>query len=386
MKKLAIITTHPIQYYAPVFKLLQQYQRIQIRVFYTWGEASVNKHDPGFNRTVNWDIDLLSGYDYEWVTNTATDAGSHHFNGIINPTLIEQLYKFKPDALLLFGWAYHSHLKVLRHFKNKLPILFRGDSTLLDEKPGIKSILRKIYLRFVYKHIDYALYTGTNNKHYFKKYGLTNAQLVFAPHAVDNNRFAIQRHNEASDFRIKLGINTDDILVLYAGKFEGKKDPLLLLKAFLRLNKPNVHLLFTGNGPLEILLKQHADGHANVHFMGFQNQSCMPVVYQACNVFCLPSKGPAETWGLAVNEAMACGKAVLVSDKVGCAIDLVKGGYNGAVFNSGDENDLFNQLSSLTISAGYLDQLGSNSATLIKDWSFTKLTRSIENLLIDEKH
>ena len=70
MKKLAIVTTHPIQYNAPVFRMLQERNVIAIKVFYTWGEKVLeNKYDPGFNRVIDWDIPLLNGYDYVMVNN-----------------------------------------------------------------------------------------------------------------------------------------------------------------------------------------------------------------------------------------------------------------------------------------------------------------------------
>ena len=147
MKKLAIITTHPIQYYSPVFKLLHQRQQIEIKVFYTWGEGSMNKFDPGFGKTVQWDLPLLDGYPYEWVTNTSKNPGSSSFNGIVNPGLIQQIKDYAPDAILIYGWAYASHLKVLRYFKNKVPIIFRGDSNLLREQSGFKALLKFVFLR-----------------------------------------------------------------------------------------------------------------------------------------------------------------------------------------------------------------------------------------------
>src|ERR1700744_1022568 len=143
--RLAIITTHPIQYYAPIFKLLHQRGNIEINVFYTWGEKALNKYDPGFNKTISWDIPLLDGYPYEWVQNTSADAGTHHFKGIINTGLIKQVEAWQPDAVLIYGWAYHSHLKAMRHFKNKVPVLFRGDSTLLDETGGLKATLKSVF-------------------------------------------------------------------------------------------------------------------------------------------------------------------------------------------------------------------------------------------------
>jgi len=379
--KLAIITTHPIQYYAPVFKLLHERQKIAIMVYYTWGEKSKVKYDPGFGATIDWDIPLTDGYPFSWVENTSHDPGTHHYRGIIDPNLINEITGWQPDAILVFGWAWQSHLRCIRHFKGRVPVYFRGDSTLLDETSGIKSIMKSLFLKWVYKDINHAFYNGTNNKAYFKKYGLKDEQLSFAPHAVDNDRFAEDKKEEATALRKQLRVDDNDVLVLFAGKFENKKSPELLLDAFLVLEKPGVHLLFVGNGNLEADLKLKAGNSKNVHFMDFQNQSRMPVIYQACDLFCLPSKGPGETWGLAVNEAMACGKAVLVSDKAGCAIDLVKIGYNGDIFESGNKDSLTGSLNQLVQSKSKLAEMGKNSAAQIRGWSFLHIAAAIENKL-----
>ncbi len=300
--------------------------------------------------------------------------------GIINPDNIDQIQKWQPDTILVYGWAYESHLTVMRYFKGKIPILFRGDSTLLDEKAGLKNLFKQIYLKWVYKYIDHALYTGTQNKAYFKKYGLRDEQLTFAPHAVDNNRFAAPRTEDAGILKQDLNISVNDRLILFAGKFEEKKDPLLLLKAFINLATANTHLLFVGNGNLEPALKQHATNNPNIHFINFQNQSNMPVIYQACDIFCLPSKGPGESWGLAVNEAMACGKAILISDKTGCAVDLVKNGVNGYIHTATSVIDLEQKMGYLiNKSKKELLKMGENSKQLIKDWSITVQADNIIN-------
>ncbi|WP_299517059.1 glycosyltransferase family 4 protein [Mucilaginibacter sp.] len=355
-------------------------QKIDLKVFYTWGDESVSKYDPGFNKNISWDIDLLTGYNYQWLINTAVNPGSHHFRGIVNPDIINHIQNWQPDTLLVYGWAYSSHLTVIRYFKGKIPILFRGDSTLLDERPEFKNLLRYVYLKWIYKHIDYAMYTGSNNRAYFKKYGLQENQLIFAPHAVDNERFAIPQKKEIIQFKQKLNINSDNILILFAGKFEEKKDPLLLLQAFINLEAANTHLLFVGNGSLELALKQQAVKYPNIHFMDFQNQSYMPVIYQACDIFCLPSKGPGESWGLAVNEAMICGKAILVSNKTGCAIDLVKNNISGYIHMAGSKFDLEEKLHCL-INKGKkeLFRMGEASKKQIKDWSFTVQANNIVN-------
>ncbi|KQC02435.1 glycosyltransferase family 4 protein [Pedobacter sp. Hv1] len=373
-KKLAIISTHPIQYYAPIFRLLDN--KMDIQVFYTRGD--VPQYDHGFKKNISWDIPLTDGYTYEFLENTAKDKGSHHFKGIINPNAITKINDFKPDAILIYGWAYQSHLKIMRHFKGKILIYFRGDSTLIDQQPGFKNILRSIFLKWVYQHIDTAFYVGTANYAYFKKYGLKEKQLVFAPHAIDNTRFSTDRKDEADQLREKLNIDKEDILILFAGKLEPKKDPELLLDAFIKLNSTNIHLLFVGNGVLEEQLKAKVknDHLENVLFMDFQNQTQMPVVYQACDLFCLPSKGPGETWGLAVNEAMAAGKAVLVSDKVGCASDLVTN-HTGAIFKSRDLADLSQKLIALTKDKTILKINGQNAFITIQNWSFEQQINAI---------
>jgi glycosyltransferase involved in cell wall biosynthesis len=381
LKKLAVIITHPIQYYVPLFQLLAK--SCELKIFYTWGaDGAKAKYDPDFNQLINWDLPLLEGYEYEFLLNTAKDPGSHHFNGIINPTLKEQITDFNPKAILIYGWAYHSHLQTIRYFKGKIPLWFRGDSTILNLKKGLKQIMRSIYLSWVYKHIDIAFYVGIANKAYFKKFGLTDNQLIFAPHAVDNNRFAEDREIEALAFRRQLQLTDDQILILFAGKLEANKNPEILLKAFLELNLVGVHLLFVGNGELEeklkakkILQQSQYTNTNNVHFINFQNQTSMPVVYQACNVFCLPSQ--SETWGLAVNEAMACAKAILVSDKVGCAEDLVKNGKNGYIFESNNIESLKSKLRLLLGSNEDIIEMGKSSATIINSWTIAAQGKSI---------
>ncbi|MBE7179213.1 MAG: glycosyltransferase, partial [Mucilaginibacter polytrichastri] len=254
-KRLAIITTHPIQYYAPVFRLLHERGNIEIKVFYTWGKASVTKHDPGFGQTISWDIPLTEGYPLHWERNVARDPGSHHFNGIDNPDLIAGIRTFHPDAVLVIGWSYRSHLQVMRTFKGKIPVFFRGDSILLDTAPFPKNLLRSLSLRWIYRHIDHAFFVGELNRRYFKKYGVKEAQLSFASHAIDNARFAEDRSAEARAIREKLNIGDADFMILFAGKLEPKKDPFTLLDAFRKLNRPDVHLVFAGSGELEEALK-----------------------------------------------------------------------------------------------------------------------------------
>ncbi|MBX2939211.1 MAG: glycosyltransferase family 4 protein [Ferruginibacter sp.] len=355
MKKLAIITSHPIQYNAPLFSLISRRGHIQIKVFYTWGESVLdNKFDPGFGKVIQWDIPLLDGYPYIFVRNTASDQGTHHFKGMVNPTLINEIENFEADAVLVFGWSFQSHLKVLRYFAGRIPVFFRGDSHLLDYTPPIKRMLRKWFLRYIYKHVSVAFYVGKHNKDYFLNAGIKESKLIFAPHAIDNSRFSCTDKaciSRAKEYRQQLNIPEDAFVFLFAGKLEKKKSPLTLIEAFNQISKKeSVYLIMAGNGPLEDSVIEAATISANIKTLPFQNQQSMPALYSACNVFVLPSAGPGETWGLAVNEAMAAGKTVIVSDKCGCYSDLVKEGVNGFTFQSENLNSLTTALiSSMTL-------------------------------------
>ncbi|TKC08643.1 glycosyltransferase family 4 protein [Pedobacter frigoris] len=372
--QLAIVVSHPIPYYTPVFRELAK--SIRLKVFYTAGNEQF--YDFGFQRNMQWDANLLQGYDHQFLTNTGRQHHYIHFFRIKNPDAIEAIKLFNPQHLLIYGWAYYSHLSIIRYFKNKVKISFRGDSNLLNSSSGLKHLFKKIALRWIYKHIDQAFFTGTHSKIYFKAYGLKESQLFFAPHAIDNQKFATVPHgSEKQTLRDKLGLQNDNILILFAGKFNPNKNPRLLLNAFLRIKSEHLILLFVGSGILEHKLKETVRKRQNskVHFLPFQDQDYMPGIYQACDLFCMPSNH--ETWGLAINEAMAAGKAILASDHIGCAIDLIRES-NGKTFKRGDITDLQEKLELLMVRKSDLTERGLASKSIIAKWDFNT---QINNML-----
>ena len=385
MKNLAIITTHPIQYYAPLFRLLTQRGKVNIKVFYTWGEEAKGRiFDPGFGAMRSWDIPLLEGYSYEFVKNISKSPGSSHFGGIVNPDIIERIKVFNADALLVFGWAFNSHLKVIRHFKGIIPVYFRGDSTLLDEAHGfsLKKYARRFFLKWVYRNIDKAFYVGTNNEAYYKAHGLKEKQLVYAPHAIDNDRFDDKdgKYNEAAiQWKKELNISDNAMVVLFAGKLEGKKNPLFLIEASKLLRQ--FHFIIIGNGILEDEIKQQAINLKNVTVMPFQNQSMMPIVYRLADIFVLTSHGPGETWGLAINEAMASGKIVVASNKCGGAIDLISEGKNGFIISPNCKAFIY-ALEKISHDEMLIASGGKMSKEIIRQFSFSHIATEIENQLV----
>lgn len=383
-KRIAIVATHPVQYNAPWFHLLAQQQGIEVKVFYTWSQSQQGaKYDPGFDRVIEWDIPLLEGYGYEFVNNISKNPGSHHFKGINNPTLNSDIEKWNPDAVLVIGWSYKSHLSCMRYFKNRVPVLFRGDSTLLDEKPGVKKWLRRIFLQYVYSFVDYALFVGSNNKEYFLKHGLNEKQLFYVPHAIDNNRFgnnSIAFEQKAKQWKKELGITDNDFILLFAGKLEPKKNPHFILQLAERLPHKQLRFIIAGNGPLEKDLKEKAGRDERILFLDFQNQKMMPVVYHLCDVFILPSIGPEETWGLALNEAMASGKAIIASDKTGGAVDLIQQGRNGFIIKNSPEM-VCSYIQELLIDKKKAQEMGNVSKEMIKTFSFEIMVKEIVSLV-----
>lgn len=380
--KLAIVTTHPIQYNAPLFQLLEKRNNIIFKVFYTWGQKVLEqKYDPGFGKNIQWDIPLLDGYDYEFSENVAKDPGSHHFKGIDNPFLINSIKKWNADVVFVYGWSFESHLKVLRYFHGKIPVFFRGDSTLIGRSNNLKNKIKSVFLKWVYSHVDKALYVGTCNKEYFLEYGLKREQLVFCPQAVDNTRFIDNNDysEKAAKWKTALNVPLLSTGFLYAGKLDDNKNVRLLLETFIKVPGNN-YLVIAGNGILENEFKTAFSSYRNIYFLPFQNQRAMPVLYRLADVFVLPSK--SETWGLGINEAMACGRALLVSDSCGAAKDLVKKGVNGYTFQSGNGEDLGSKMWMLTQQKDDLRNMGEFSLDIVKEWNYEKDCKAIESSLI----
>lgn len=371
--RLAVVATHPVQYTAPVLRAMAHSGRLQVKAFYTWSQTRHGGFtDREFGAQVLWDVPLLDGYEHEFIANTASDPGPHHFFGIRTPTLCKAIAEWGADAVLVIGWNNHAHLRAMRHFKGRIPVFFRGDSTLLDDQSPWRAWLRRMVLHRIYSNVDVAISVGCASRDYFYFCGIPRARVAFAPHCIDNQRFADKQEDaehQAGQWRKQLGIVDDAIVVGFAGKLIAKKDPAILIDAFIQCGM-SAHLVICGSGELETSLRNMAAKQANIHFLPFQNQSLMPAVYRLFDVFVLPSCGPGETWGLAINEAMACGRPVIASTKAGATADLVRSQFNGWQFTAGDKQDLIRALiAAMVMGQQGLHQLGSNALQTIQQWS-----------------
>lgn len=342
--RLAVVLSHPTQYYSPWFRWLQAHTPVELRVFYLWDFGATVQRDAQFGTSFQWDVDLRSGYAHEFVPNVARQPGTEHFWGLRNPTLTGRLAAWAPDAVLLFGYAYASHLRVIAWARRRgVPLVFRGDSHFLGRPaPGW---WRTNVLRVLYRQFAAVTYVGQANRAYFAALGVPPGKLFFAPHAVDDSLFDPReaRHRDAAArLRAELGLAPATRVVLFAGKFVAAKQPAELLAAFLALDRPDAALVLVGDGPERDRLREAARGArpGQVHFLPFANQTEMPARYLLADVFVLPSRGLYETWGLAVNEAMHLGVPCVVSDRVGCQQDLVTDGVTGWVFSVAEPDGL----------------------------------------------
>jgi glycosyltransferase involved in cell wall biosynthesis len=342
--RLAVVLTHPTQYYSPWFRWLRTHTTLAFRVFYLWDFGVVARRDPQFGVPLAWDVDLLGGYESEFVPNRAARPGTERFWGIRNPALPARLQAWWPDAMLLFGYRYATHLRVIAWCRKRgVPLIFRGDSHLLGQPRP--SVFKRLALRTLYRRFAAVTYVGSANRAYFEIFGVPAGRLHFAPHAVDHEHFDPSRpaHQEAaSRLRADLGLAPERRVVLFAGKFLPRKQPRALLEAFLSAPRPDATLVFVGEGEEKSALQTRVAQvpEADVRFLPFANQSEMPARYLLADLFVLPSRGHSETWGLAVNEAMHMGRPCLVSDVVGCQRDLVTDGETGWVFRADDSAHL----------------------------------------------
>lgn len=341
MTRMAILTSHPIQYQVPLFRALSQRPELSVKVFYCWDFGVRPAYEGSFGVTFAWDIEMLSNYEHEFLPNSARSAGTDHFLGLMNPGAAERILDWKPDMLVVHGYNHWTELKVMRAAARAgIPVLLRGESTLLRQRPWWVRSAKRILLSRLLRSVFGVLSIGSYNREYWRHYGVSNDRIFDAPYTVDNSFF--RRHAEAARqkaaaWRNNLGIASDRPVVLFSAKLIAKKRPADLLAAFAASGAAGrASLVIAGDGALRPELQALARSlgiETAVHFIGFQNQSEMPAVYALGNLFVLPSD--AEPWGLAVNEAMTLGLPVIVSDAVGSAPDLVSR-ENGWTFPAGN--------------------------------------------------
>lgn len=341
--RIGILVSHPIQYYTPLFRVLAQ--RVDLSVFYATRGSPTAQARAGFGVEFDWDVDLLSGYDHVFLHNVAATPSPNTFWGCDTPEISAVIKSGNFDAFIVFGWYLKAHWQAIRACRRcNVPVLVRGDSQLRTPRSALKKAVKRQVYRVLLRQFDGFLTVGKRNREYLLHYGVSDRRLFFSPHFVDNAFFAAgaqQARARRSDLRAQWSCDDGSVVVLFVGKFLSLKRPTDIIRALALLNaeRRETVAVFVGAGGIEGEI-QRAAQELNVRacFAGFRNQTELPAYYSAADVLVLPSA--SETWGLVVNEAMACGLPAIVSDAVGCAPDLIDEGNTGFTFPAGDVHAL----------------------------------------------
>lgn len=343
--KLGILATHPIQYHAPLFRELAGREGVDLTVYFAHRPTPAEQGE-GFGVAFAWDVDLLSGYRHHFLTNVASHP-AQGFSGYDTPEICAIIAREKFDFFIVHGWNNRSCWQAFRAcWRTGTPLAVRSDSQLPQGRMSAARWAKQAVKRLAYPHFirrfDLCLPYGQRSAAYFRHYG--GRRIAIAPHFVDNDWFASQVTLLAprrAELRRQWGIPEDAYCFLYCGKFIAKKRPLDLLQALDLLSReplalPQHHLLMVGDGALRPDCEQFAaTRNLPVTFAGFLNQGEITQAYVAADCLILPSDD-GETWGLVVNEALACGLPAIVSDACGCEPDLIKPGIAGYAYPCGE--------------------------------------------------
>lgn len=347
--RLGIVVTHPVQYQAPLYRALTARRSVEPLVFFLSTHGIDESFDPGFGRQVKYDVPLLDGYEYRFARNRSpkwaagrparkpAEKPAGRPWSAFNPSLPSLIRRSHVDVLLVHGYSQVSHwLAYAAAIRYGIPYLLSGDSRPDQAgSHGAKIIVKRALIGRLVRNAGACLAIGSENREFYRSYGAPESRIFFAPYSVDTDRFAAAGA-EGRSSRISmlksLGLEPELPLVLSAGKLQEWKRPVDVVKAMDQLEHP-ANLIVIGDGPLRPDIERLAARRQWMRTLGFVNQVEIARWYGVADLFVLPSS--LERWGLAVNEAMAAGSVPIVSDKVGCAPDLVTSDV-GWVYATGD--------------------------------------------------
>jgi glycosyltransferase involved in cell wall biosynthesis len=365
---LAIVTSHPIQYQAPLWRALAA-AGVKFEVWFLTPHAVQPSYDREFGRTFAWDTDLLSGYPHRFLP-VKPGWRLNRFTGI----KLEQgwgslLREHGVTHLWVEGWRFATLWSaVFAAHRAGLAVWLRGESHDLQPEHGLRRVLKHFLLARLFHRVGRFLCIGTANRRFYRAHGIADARMVAAPYCIDHENFrrrAEELRPRRAELRRRWDVPEDAWCVLFCGKFIPKKRPLDLVAAATLARLPagrRLHLLFVGDGALrpELTTALAVPGAPGATLAGFLNQTEIPSALVAADCLVLPSDY-GETWGLVVNEALAAGLPAIVSDRCGCACDLAAPQGPTHVFACGDIPGLARALETVALQpppAARLAQLG----------------------------
>jgi glycosyltransferase involved in cell wall biosynthesis len=385
--RLAIVLSHPVQYFSPLFRQLAQQPEIDLTVFYSSLAGSLPAKDPGFGITVAWDTPLLEGYKFKALRNFWRGAPGK-FWSYASPGVMAELWRGRYDAALFYGWGdLSAWLGMLAARLANVPCMVTGDSNYIydEDNACLKAGLKKAVLRALFRNIRAFLVTGPFNRMFYEKYGVSERRFFVAPLPVDNQRFrrgAELARPRKKEIRARCGIPSDLVLLLFVGKLVPWKRPLDIVLALKNLERlfPNLGAAWVGDGQLRPRLEAEIakQGVKHAFVLGFKNQSELPDLYAMSDILVLPSW--VDNMPLATNEAMASGLPVIVSNRTGVwgPGGLVREGETGFVYPAGNTEALSEAVGKLAADPALRQALGKRAAEVVQEFG---VDRSVNGVL-----
>ena len=389
-KRIAILISHPIQYFTPLFRELAKTGSIDLTVFFCSAKGLQPYLDKQFEETVQWDIPLTEGYQFRFLKNSSRNPQSKRFFSLVNFGIYKEIKRGDFDIIWIFGHAYFTMIFALFVAKIfKVKVACYGDSNLIKLKNRnafkIRFLRRPVYILF-YRLYNFFFVIGTRNKEYYLYHKVPENKMYLVPFAV-NNSFFLERNknckNNKTEILQSVGFPINKKIILTASKFTKGKRIIDLVKAYelIRNEFTNVLLVLVGEGPEGKSLRDYVNsrGIKGVHFMGFKNQTEMPKFYCVADIYCAP--GENESWGLAINEAMCFGNPIIATAEIGAIPDLVYENVNGFSYRTGDIRKLANLIKILLSDEEKRVEMGKKSLDFIANWGFQEDIEGIQKAI-----
>ena len=369
MKKLLIIYGVWSPYsHARFTAIAQHIKDMELTVFFQNSDVKYRK----------WNAEITgSPYKTAFLKNIGIPVSANTaFIYNINYNIYQEIKRYNPDRIIVSGWDSFATLAAVVYARthNREIVLWAG-STIYEN-----SFLRKIslpYVKFILRVFDGFISYGTASEEYMRLLGVRN-NIEHFYNTVDVDHFLTQGKLSTQEQRMlkgKLGVRNSSRVIIFSGRLVTIKCVDLLIKAFLQVNEKfqDIELLIVGYGPEEQRLKKMAEENSCIHFLGHRGIDEIPGIYGISDILVLPSI--SEPWGLVVNEAMACGCAIIASDRCGCSRDLIRD--NGIVVEGGKLDPLVEALEQLLSSESELERMKEKSIEIIQDFKPQSLVKRI---------
>jgi len=380
LPRLAILAPHVIQYHAPIYREVAATRKVSLKVLYCSRFGLEPIYEKSMGTSIRWDVPLLAGYDYEFLSNYPGPSNFPIF-GRINPGILRPLLGGEYDVILIQDYTYiTSWLAIFAAKLAGIKIIFRGEGTFGRDDVTWKSNIKKRIISDLLRTADAILYSCTGNKAWLESLGADSRKMSLIPCSVDNHYFESQLRairNRGISPRSELGFREDIPYVLNCARFDRNKRILDIVEAVSMLQKSGskVGLILVGNGPLYSEIKQKVCdlGLEDVHMPGFVNMSRISLYYASADVFVLTSGYDASP--KALSEALIFSLPVVCTNIVGTSFDLVK--ENGYSFNVGDIETLAARILSIISDRNKQRCMGMRSHELSQEWSINAAAESV---------